>query len=224
MRPTPNVLGLVGVILSMGLTLPSRVPAQDSTSHADRPFETWTMVLPYRRGVTIWARNQTTDTVAITRVTLSACFNISNACGPTDLDLKLGPEDSAEVMTLRPKVWDDRYAYQVAWEWSFPSDLRVAASDSGDEDQPPFDVWVRPSADRGELALMARNTSTDAIMVTHLVVSACKNIANGCGSIPLKLRLAPGDSAEAAVIRPDHWGESFNFNLKWEWTWPTGTP
>jgi len=26
------------------------------------------------------------------------------------------------------------------------------------------------------------------------------------------------------VIRPDHWGESFNFNLKWEWTWPTGTP
>lgn len=218
MRPAPGAFGLIGVLLSIGWTLPTCLPAQDATSRSQRPFETWTMLRPLRRGVTIWARNPTADTVAITRATLSACINIAGACGPTDLDLRLGPGDPAAVMDLEPKAWEDHYAYKVSWEWTIPSDLRMSATGGTDQGQLPFAVWVRRLTDQHELALMTRNTSTDTLIITHVLLSSCTSLATGCGPTPLRLRVAPGNSAPALTIRPRQRGASSTFDLNWEWT------
>jgi hypothetical protein len=223
MRPVLPGLSLVFLVTTL---LPAQQPTAqvraDQQASVDLPFETWTVLLPYRRGVTIWARNADADTVALTRATLSACSNISNACGPKDLDLVLGPGDSAEVMTLRPKVWDDQYSYQVAWEWKFPVDQRPKPSGAGDGAQLPFAVWAQTSEERHEVALMARNTSAVTVIISQVQLSDCENIGITCGAFRLNVRLAPGDSASTIILRPDHWGESFRFHLDWEWTSPTG--
>lgn len=198
---------------------PARFSKGHSPASTDRPFETWTVVLPYRRGVTIWARNPAAVTIIITQFSLSACFNLATPCGPTDLRLALGQGDSAEVITIRPKVWNDQYTYRPSWKWIFPADQRMSADNPGDEPPLPFAVWAQSDSARREVVLMARNTSTESVIITGLVLSNCENIARGgCGAHSLDLRLAPGDSAATVVLRPTKWEEPFRIDLDWVWT------
>ncbi len=108
------------VVLLVGTTyfgpLLEQVP-----DNADRPFQTWKQTLPYRRGVVIWLRSTGPDTLHIKRVTVSQCLNIGAGCGETELNLWVAPGDSVSVLTIRPRLWDDRYVYQLAWDWEVRS-------------------------------------------------------------------------------------------------------
>jgi hypothetical protein len=221
-RPTTDLSVRAGQPATSGAGQPARLPQGGSPASADRPFDTWTVALPYRQAVTIWARNPAADTIVITEFSLSDCFNLATPCGPTDLHLALGPGDSAEVITLRPKVWNDQFTYRPGWRWTFPANQRMAADNAGDEPPLPLAVWAQSDSARREVVLMARNTSTESVIVTGLRLADCENIAGGgCGAHPLDLRLAPGDSAAAVVLKPKRWGDPFRINLKWEWTWAT---
>jgi len=92
--------------------------AQDVLEAGGQPFETWTAALPYRRGVVIWARNTSPDTVVITQVQVTHCLNIGAGCGVTHLNVALNPGDSGRTITIRPRLWDDRYVYQLSWQWT----------------------------------------------------------------------------------------------------------
>lgn len=219
-RPATDLPVRAGQPATSGAGQPARLPREGSPASADRPFDTWTVVLPYRQGVTIWARNPAADTVIITQFTLSDCFNLATPCGPSDLHLALGQGDSAEVITLRPKVWNDQFTYRPGWKWEFPANQHMVADDSGNEAPLPFAVWAQSDSASREVLLMARNTSSRTVIVKGLRLSNCENIGSGgCGAHPLDLRLAPGDSTATVVLRPKQWGEPFRIDLNWEWTW-----
>lgn len=216
--PTTPLPARAGQPQTGGAGQPTRLPAGDRPASADRPFETWTVALPSRRGVTIWARNPAADTIIITRFLLADCFNLGTPCGSTDLRLTLGEGDSAEVITLQPKVWNEEFTFRAGWEWEIPSHRRMAAGDTGDEPPLPFTVWAQSDSVRREVVLMVRNTSPERVSVTGLLIRNCKNIAGGgCGTHPLDVDLAPGDSAATVVLRPKQWGKPFHINLKWTW-------
>ena len=113
---------LAWAILLQGLAapVPASLTAQGSTDGA-QPFHTWPVTLPYRRGVVIWARNTSQDTVSITQVEVSRCLNIGAGCGLTRLTVVLAPGDSSSTVTIRPRLWDDRYVYQLSWGWQVRS-------------------------------------------------------------------------------------------------------
>ena len=81
------------------------------------PFRTWAQALPYHRGVVVWLQNTGADTLHVTRVTASNCQNIGAGCGVTELGLEVAPRDSVAALTVRPRLWDDRYGYQLSWDW-----------------------------------------------------------------------------------------------------------
>lgn len=222
-RPTQDLPVRAGLPVNNGEGQPSRLPGQDSPASADRPFDTWTMALPYRRGVTIWARNPSADTVTITNITLADCLNLATPCGPTDLNLVLGQGDSAEAITIRPKIWDDQFTYRVSWKWMFPATVIPTGAGAGDGPALPFAVWGQTSEERHEVAVMAKNTSSDTVIISRVRLSDCKNIGINCDSVRLNLRIAPGDSASTIILRPERWGEPLGFHADWEWNWSTGS-
>ncbi len=222
-RSTTDLPVRAGQPISSGQGQTSRLPGQDSPASADRPFDTWTMALPYRRGVTIWARNPSADTVTITGIALADCQNLTTPCGPTDLNLVLGQGDSTEAMTIRPKIWDEQFTYRVSWRWMLPATVIPTGSGTGDGPALPFAVWGQTSEKRQEVAVMARNTSSDTVIISRVRLSDCTNIGIECGAVRLDLRIAPGDSASTSILRPERWGEPLGFHLDWEWHWPTGS-
>ena len=222
-RPTQDLPVRAGLPVNNGEGQPYRLPGQDSPANADRPFDLWTMVLPYRRGVTIWARNPFADTVTITRITLSECRNLTTPCEATDLNLVLGQGDSAEAITVRSKIWNEDFTYRASWNWLFPADQRMTESGAGDGPRLPLAVWGETSEERHEVVVMARNTSPDTVIISRVRLSDCKNIGISCDTVLLDLRIAPGDSASTIILRPERWGEPLGFHLDWEWNWPSGS-
>lgn len=242
-----RAVGSVGLILVPGMTLAAPLAAQDaaprqgpptaaapgspillsrgdSTGDVDRPFDTWTLLLPARRGVTIWARNTSVDTIVITELSLSACFNLSTPCGPASLNLVLGAGDSAEVITLRPKVWDDQFSYKPGWKWIIPGASGPAVDTSAGVPPLPFEVWAAADSGHREVILMARNTSSTPIVVTGLVLSNCENLeADSCREHPLSIRLLPDAPAATVAVRPTRWGEPYRFDLHWSWARATNS-
>jgi hypothetical protein len=97
--------------------MPRQLRAQLPADTTARPFETWTRTLPYRRGVVVWVRNTSADTLLLQRVHVTRCLNVGAGCGTAQLDLLLPPNDSLPALTIRPRLWDDRYVYQLSWEW-----------------------------------------------------------------------------------------------------------
>ncbi len=94
------------------------------TDTALRHFKTWYQALPSRGGQVVWIQNISSDTISLTRVHVSRCLNIGVGCGTTELSLVLSPNDSLPALTIRPRLWDDRYGYQLSWEWT----IRESAS------------------------------------------------------------------------------------------------
>ena len=117
--PTPHrsVPTWAGLLFGLVTVIPASLSAQASADARAQPFDTWARTLPYRRGVVIWARNTSQDTVAITQVEVSHCLNIGAGCGLTPLTVVLAPGDSSPTVTIRPRLWDDRYVYQLSWDW-----------------------------------------------------------------------------------------------------------
>lgn len=215
-EPSPHA----GRPITNGAGQPSLLPGQVLPASSERPFDTWALLLPYRAGVEIWVRNPTADSVFVTRITLAGCLNLATICGPTDLHLVLGHNDSAATIILRPRIWDQRYEYRVAWEWSLPAEYHPDVDEGGHELHLPIESWVLPSAERQQVTIMARNTSQDTVVVTRVDLTECENLRVGCGSTFLNIRLAPGDSARTATFQPARWGEPYGFHLGWQWTIP----
>ena len=88
--------------------------AQTPDSSA-RPFHTAVPgTFPIAAGAVV--RLQTTGTTRSTSrcVTASNCQNIGAGCGVTELGLeKVAPRDSVAALTIRPRLWDDRYGLPV---------------------------------------------------------------------------------------------------------------
>jgi hypothetical protein len=120
----------------LALVVPGASLAGQTLSPGERPFATWTDTLPYRRGLVVWVRNTSSDTLTTVRVTVDRCLNIGAGCATHAVPTPLAPHDSAPIVTIRPRTWDDRYVYALSWEWEARS-YPPAAAVAGPSGAPP---------------------------------------------------------------------------------------
>ena len=90
--------------------------AVSASSHPS-PLRTWQVVLPLRRGIALWAHNETADSIAVPSVEVRDCVNIDTGCGRTLTDAILAPGDSLLLVTVRPRQWNAKYRFRWTHDW-----------------------------------------------------------------------------------------------------------
>jgi hypothetical protein len=82
------------------------------------PLVTWEDLLPARRGVLLWVKNPTADTVWLDSLHVEACLNIRRpGCGTRPLGIALPPGSSTELHRLEPAVPSDAFSYRWFLDW-----------------------------------------------------------------------------------------------------------
>ena len=84
---------------------------------AGQELMTWLVELDDREGFHLYVRNDSERVHRITRVTLTDCVNVAEACGDHRMDVVLCPGEATRVFAVHPGTRD--YRQQVYFRWSY---------------------------------------------------------------------------------------------------------
>ncbi len=94
---------------------------------------------------------------------------------------------------------------------------RALPAQAAADTTPILRSWRRTPPYRRGVVIWVANQGQESVRIRAVTVNRCLNIGAGCGTTPLSLLLAPGDSATALIIRPRLWGDRYVYTLSWEW-------